>query len=99
MLDCQFCFHASEGPVIIMNELKSIYNSPFKDLHSHPYHTCFPIIASNEFRYKEIMLTTDSVTKNSCLERIRLQRVHTYNEFGYKRVVLTTNSVIKSSWL
>ena len=66
---------------------------------SHQIHTCFPIIASNEFRYKEIMLTTDSVTKNSCLERIRLQRVHTYNEFGYKRVVLTTNSVIKSSLL
>ena len=33
-----------------MNQLKSIYNSPFKDLHSHPIHTCFPINASNEKR-------------------------------------------------
>ena len=30
-----------------MNLLKSIYNSPFKELYSHPIHTCFPIIASN----------------------------------------------------
>ena len=30
-----------------MNQLKSIYNSLFKDSHSHPIHTCFPIIASN----------------------------------------------------
>ena len=30
-----FCDLASEGPdiIIIMNQLKSIYNSPFKDLH------------------------------------------------------------------
>ena len=47
MLDCQFCIHASTGPVIIMNQLKSIYNSSFKDLHSHPIHACFLIIASN----------------------------------------------------
>ena len=38
---------ASKGPVIIMSQLKSIYNSPFKDSHSHPIHTCFPIIANN----------------------------------------------------
>ena len=42
-----FCIHANKGPVIIMAHLKSIYNSPFKDLHSHPIHTCFLIIASN----------------------------------------------------
>ena len=30
-----------------MNQLKPIYNSPFKDSHSHPIHTYFPIIASN----------------------------------------------------
>ena len=30
-----------------MNQLKSIYNSPFKDLHAHPIQNCFPIIASN----------------------------------------------------
>ena len=42
-----FCIHASKGPVIIMSQLKSIYNSPFKDSHSHPIQTCFPMIASN----------------------------------------------------
>ena len=31
-----------------MNQLKPIYNSLFKDSYSHPIHTCFPIIASNE---------------------------------------------------
>ena len=31
----------------MMNHLKSIYNSPFKDSHSHPMHTYLPIIASN----------------------------------------------------
>ena len=33
--------------MIIINQLISIYDSPFKDSHSHPIHTCFPIIASN----------------------------------------------------
>ena len=47
MLYCQFFMHASKDPVIIMNQLKSIYNSPFTDSHSHPIHTSFPIIASN----------------------------------------------------
>ena len=31
-----------------MNQLKSIYNNPFKSLHSHPIHTCLATIASNE---------------------------------------------------
>ena len=39
--------HASKRPVITMNQLKSIYNSPSKDLHAHPIQTYFPIIASN----------------------------------------------------
>ena len=47
MLDCQFCIHASKGPVIIVNQLKSVYNSPFKDSHSYPIHTCFLRIDSN----------------------------------------------------
>ena len=38
---------ASEGPDIIMHQLKSSY-SPFKDSYSHPIHTCFAMIASNE---------------------------------------------------
>ena len=48
MLDYQFFIHASKGQVIIVNQIKPIYNNPFKDSHSHPIHTCFPIIASNE---------------------------------------------------
>ena len=45
MLDCQFYIHASKGPVITTNQLKSIYNSPFKESHSHPI---FPKIANND---------------------------------------------------
>ena len=41
----------SEGPDISMHQLKSIYNSPFKDSYSHPIHTCFAMIASNGFVY------------------------------------------------
>ena len=50
MLDHQFLIHAGKGPIIIMNQLKSIYSSPFKDSHSHPFHSCFPINASNDDR-------------------------------------------------
>ena len=45
MLD--FCELASEVPDIIMYQLKSSYNSAFKDSHSHPLLTCFAMIASN----------------------------------------------------
>ena len=31
----------------LWHQLKSIYNSPFKDSYSHPIHTCFAMIASN----------------------------------------------------
>ena len=44
--------HDSEGPAIIMDQLKSIYNSPFKGSYSQPIHTCFPIISSNELDIK-----------------------------------------------
>ena len=47
MLDCQFFIHAGKGPVIIINKLKTIYNSKFKESHSHPIHNCFLMIASN----------------------------------------------------
>ena len=33
-----------------MNLIKFIYNSPFKDLHSHTIYTCFPTIAYNVVR-------------------------------------------------
>ena len=46
MFDCQFRIHASKGPVKIMNQLKSIYNDPFKASYSHPIHTCFPVIVT-----------------------------------------------------
>ena len=36
--------------IIIMTQLKFIYNSLFKDSHSQPIHTSFPIIASNVLR-------------------------------------------------
>ena len=42
-----FCNLASEGPDIIMHQLKSSYNSPFKDSYSDPIHTRFAMIASN----------------------------------------------------
>ena len=32
----------------MMNQLKSIYNNPFKSSHSHPIHTCLATIASND---------------------------------------------------
>ena len=47
MLDCQFFIHAGKSSVIIINQLKSIYNSKFKESDTHPIHTCFLIIASN----------------------------------------------------
>ena len=43
----KFCDLASEGPDIIMHQLKSIYNSPCKDSHSLCIHTCFAMIDSN----------------------------------------------------
>ena len=48
MLESQFVIHASKGPVIIMNQLQSIYSNPFKDSYSHPIHTCFAMIGSND---------------------------------------------------
>ena len=33
----------------MMNQLKSIYNGPFKSSHSHPIHTCLATIASNAY--------------------------------------------------
>ena len=38
------CFHVGKGSIVIMNQLELIYNSQFKDSHSHHIHTCFLII-------------------------------------------------------
>ena len=43
-----FCIHVSKGPVIIMKQLKCLYNSSFKNSYSHRVLTCFPMITSNE---------------------------------------------------
>ena len=43
-----FCDLTSGDLEVIMYQLKSIYNSPFKDSLSHPIHICFAIIASND---------------------------------------------------
>ena len=51
MLDSHFCIHAIKGPFINMNQLKSIYNSPFKNSYSHPIHTCLATIPSNEAKW------------------------------------------------
>ena len=52
------CDLATECPDMIILQLNIyIYNSPFKDSHLHPIHTCFPIIASNGF-IKTIVVPT-----------------------------------------
>ena len=44
MWDCQILYHASNSQVIIVNQLKSIYNSRFKDSHPRPINTYFLIL-------------------------------------------------------
>ena len=49
MLNSQFfCIHAIKGLIVMMNQLKSIYNSSFKISHSHPIQTCLATIVSND---------------------------------------------------
>ena len=43
-----FCIHTNNGPVIIMNQLKSVCNMQFKHKYSHPIYTSYLIIAGNE---------------------------------------------------
>ena len=57
-------------PLIIINKLKSIYNSPFKDSHSHPIHTCFPIIASNEVASKVNLRNLLNAVDQACNQGI-----------------------------
>ena len=45
-----------------MNQLKSIYNSLFKDSYSHPIHAYFPMIASNDYEnYERVNLATSEI--------------------------------------
>ena len=46
-MTANFYIYAGKGQDIIINQLESIYNNQFKDSHSHPIQTCFPIIARN----------------------------------------------------
>ena len=68
MLDCDFCIHASKGPVIIMNQLKFIYNCPFRDSHLHPIHTCFPIITA-----RKRSLEQGNIVRSVCQELFHQQ--------------------------
>ena len=43
-----------------MHQLKSIYNSPFKDSHPHSIHTCFEMIASNETPLSQLFKAADA---------------------------------------
>ena len=72
MLECQFFIHASKSPVIIMNQLKSIYSSQCKDSHSHPIHTCFPIIASNTYVKVWQMHMQDFLLLNSNVYKVEI---------------------------
>ena len=54
-----FSIHASECPVFIMIQLKSVYNIPFLGSHSHPTHTCLSMIASNGMK---LCFTNEFVT-------------------------------------
>ena len=65
-----FCVHAIKGPIIIMNQLKSIYNSPFKNSHSHPIHICLATIASNE-HLEILMILIKLIYTNVITDRIR----------------------------
>ena len=48
-----------------MHQLKSSYNSPFKDSYSHPIHTCFVMIASNDkFCWFYLGFTEPSFVRN-----------------------------------
>ena len=76
MLESQFVIHASRGPVIIMNQLQSIYSNPFKDSYSHPIHTCFAMIAINDIcRWKAKIKTVSLGLKCSWPENSEIQSV------------------------
>ena len=51
-----YSIHAGKGPIIMMNQLKSIYNSPFKSSHSPTIHTSLATIASNEKNLNQLEL-------------------------------------------
>ena len=44
-----------------MYQLKSLYNSPFKNSYSHPIHTCFAMIASNEITTKVTVMSHQQI--------------------------------------
>ena len=46
-------FRIHFSPVIMINQIKSFYNSQFKNSHSHSIHICFPIIASDALSWDD----------------------------------------------
>ena len=54
--------------------------------------------AYNEFSYNEHLLTTSSVTMNTCL-RVQLQRTPTYNEFSYNEHLFTSSVTTNTRFL
>ena len=91
-----FCNHTSKGQVIIMNWLKSIYSSPFTDLHSHPIHTCFAIIASNvnehSFHFVTLSLVLVLSTYTTKVTTIAKKEASTITYL--LRIFLQKNSII-----
>ena len=65
----------NEGPDIIMHQLKSSYNSPFIDSYSHPSHTCFAIISSNEDAVK-LTRVPRSIVSNEIHQILSSQAFH-----------------------
>ena len=65
-----------------MHQLKSFYDGSFKDSHSHPIHTCFAMIASNEksMQFGEICLFTLDSTQEIYIPSVVKKQVskHTH---------------------
>ena len=66
MLDFKLFIHVSKSPVIIINQLRSFNSRQFKDSHSYPFHTCFPMIAS--YGLPMLLFTLDDKNLFCCHE-------------------------------
>ena len=82
-----------------MNQLKSIYNIPFKDSYSHPILTCIAIIASDErisFIQSFIRVIHVNYTTNARLQWIKSdgESFNTILKKNWKRTV--QHSIIES---
>ena len=96
-----------------MNQLKSSYNCPFKDSHSHPIHTCFTTTASNVVQINTCLHVINKVkTKlwkpyscflktfslnKSCVVQTETTRVFCMTTYGLLDYLLL--SIVKSYWM